>query len=429
MSRWLCCLLCIAQTAQADRPCRTAERTIDLGLARRFGAEPASLELGPAGSQFAVFLDDAQGSFGNTIACGPTSTGDAALYSLYLEYLELFATDAQFMTVFLTSPSSCSGSGGPVFYLPMFNDVHGIGYQHSDKRQVFDETPDQDLEGMIFLNDIPYWNEHPEELVLTFQQEVGHRWGASVHADFGQGSSSDLLGRANVHWSYFLQTDASPLEGNRWIDQGDGTFSTATEPDDFHFFGLDLYLMGLIPPKEVKDTFLLVDVEADGQADCFGGAIRSSSPPQFCQPVTISANALPVSIDHVVAAEGARDPAYPDTPRQFTMATVLIMKPDDLAIGPAGCEEIDTDLGVLTGTFSEATGDRAALVVSSQGLGSCDKWQEFDPPDDGCGCALSSVDVNMGVDVNVIVFVLVFVLLRARADNLSRHKGVPCKRI
>jgi hypothetical protein len=49
-------------------------------------------------------------------------------------------------------------------------------------------------------------------------QETGHQWLAFVDFDNAGMCSNFLLGRQLAHWSFFHDTDASNMEGNRWQD-------------------------------------------------------------------------------------------------------------------------------------------------------------------------------------------------------------------
>lgn len=53
------------------------------------------------------------------------------------------------------------------------------------------------------------------------------------------------------------------MGGNVWVDNGDGTFTRKEDgyPLPTGLSALDLYVMGMIPPTEVPDTFLLTDVQ------------------------------------------------------------------------------------------------------------------------------------------------------------------------
>ncbi|RME45777.1 MAG: hypothetical protein D6795_16210 [Deltaproteobacteria bacterium] len=152
------------------------------------------------------------------------------------------------------------------FYSPIANDAAGIGYAHWAGRDRFDFSPGSPLQGFIFMNaDFIYDGaETPNDQIITeivFGQELGHRWGAYVHFDADPDPDTveerdDLLGRQKAHWSYYVDTHWSWMEGNDWVDNGDGTFSADFEtfPEEAGYFPLDLYLMGLIPAGEVPPS-------------------------------------------------------------------------------------------------------------------------------------------------------------------------------
>src|SRR5690606_34248280 len=123
------------------------------------------------------------------------------------------------------------------------NDVAGIGYQRSGDSERFDDAPERRLEGIVFLNDLPYWLNEPEELKAAFLHELGHRWLTRVHARV-DGEDISLTGRDDEHWSYFLDAGASPLEGNLWSEDMP-PFSTAPRYP-LSYTPLDLYLMGAL---------------------------------------------------------------------------------------------------------------------------------------------------------------------------------------
>src|SRR5206468_7352841 len=131
--------------------------------------------------------------------------------------------------------------------------------------------------------------------------EVAHRWLA--HFRFrapSSASSGALLGRGNVHWSFFLDTDASVMEGNQIADLGGGRFETV----DFtrRYSPLDLYAMGLRSPEEVPPFFYV-----EG-ADNFrpNRTYAVSTAPEA--GVTFTGVKRTVRIEDVLAAMGPRVP-------------------------------------------------------------------------------------------------------------------------
>ncbi len=284
-----------------------------------------------------------------------------------------------------------SGMGNAVaFYLPIRNDVRGIGQQSpiDSHVEVFDLNrtigTGFSLNGFLWLNTVRFYTD-PRTVnygrYLLCTQEFGHRFGATSRigafptgvddagvpgdagADAGIADASDpdaatdgavladgaagdappvdagpaplardaLLGRGNTtmtgmvvnraHWSYFLNSGGSPMEGNLWTETSPGHFRT--EQPSFRFSDLDLYNMGLIPASAVRPTFLI---------DAPAGAPRNvtrDSPPEFNgRQVTLTGRRVDVAMGDILAANGARSPAYPDTPRDMDVVWVLWATPD-----------------------------------------------------------------------------------------------------
>ena len=155
--------------------------------------------------------------------------------------------------------------------------------------------------------------------------EAVHRWAA--HMQFRSprsGQVEDLFGDGcRCHWSEYLHApvvhpvwsgfssepypEKSLMGGNVWRDNGDGTFTH----DDARVWpaglsALDLYVMGMIPPTEVPETFLLTDVQ---ETDTWG---------------TVRATKVPVRIEDIVAAMGPRVPAADTAQREFRLGIYLL---------------------------------------------------------------------------------------------------------
>lgn len=183
--------------------------------------------------------------------------------------------------------------------------------------------------------------------------EVGHRWLARARFEAARGGASDaLLGRDGVHWSFFLDTDASVMDGNEIQDLGGGRFLTV----DFarRFSPLDQYLMGLRAPAEVPD-FFYVD-----EADDFrpNQAFKSSSPPEA--GVSFTGLRREVTIDEVVAALGPRRPEAALAPRVLRQAFVLVAD----AEAPATAERLAAVARIrrdLVAWYRQATDSRGEI--------------------------------------------------------------------
>ena len=146
--------------------------------------------------------------------------------------------------------------------------------------------------------------------------EVGHTWivrGLPAEVD----GENVWLDRFGGHWSIDLHSpvpfslsgrvESSTMGGVNWRNNGDGTFSrfnTNVLASGFSY--LDLYLMGIIPPENVPDFFIVNNYEYAG--------------------VGIDGNTLytvdkvDVTIEDVIAANGPRFPTYLESPKDFNMA-------------------------------------------------------------------------------------------------------------
>ena len=145
--------------------------------------------------------------------------------------------------------------------------------------------------------------------------ETGHRWLARLmFRDADRSVSDQLLGRQRAHWSFFLDSDGSVMEGNEIEDLGGGAFRTASATEKFS--RLDMYAMGLATESEVA-RFFYVDapIAPHNREDApFIGA-------------TFDGTRRDVLIQDVVDALGPRVPAAADSPRVHRQAYVFVRRP------------------------------------------------------------------------------------------------------
>ena len=156
--------------------------------------------------------------------------------------------------------------------------------------------------------------------------EAVHRWAA--HMSFRNPQSGNIESLTDdgcrCHWSEWLHapavhavgsrysnepySEASVMGGSVWLENGDGTFTRAQDgyPLPTGLSALDLYVMGMIPPTQVPDTFLLRDV----QQTATWGRVRATK--------------VPVRIDDIVAAMGPRLPAADASRKEFGLGVHLL---------------------------------------------------------------------------------------------------------
>ncbi|MCB9568575.1 MAG: hypothetical protein H6710_15390 [Myxococcales bacterium] len=328
-------------------------------------AAAAPIELVEARRNYMVFNDvDGTVEHNNWFARDPFFVGYQAIED---GFLAVHPDDSQFIAIYTTFELP---AGVGAFFQSMANDVHGIGYEHAAAIDAiipapyFDDTPKSQVFGFMHMND---WTWHvlpelggldEEWISLVFGQELGHAWLSFVRYDDGK---TDLLGRALAHWSFYLQTGGSPIQGHDWVDNQDGTF-TAHPHDSFQYSDLDLYLMGLMGAKEVQPWFLIQDPH-----DC----VDSAKPDKSCAPAdafqfqaptyTVSGTRKDFTIDDIILFEGERIPSYEDSPKSFDISFLLIKRPDEVL-----CEdELEAIEAVVERSIEmwvEQTRGRGALV-------------------------------------------------------------------
>jgi hypothetical protein len=151
--------------------------------------------------------------------------------------------------------------------------------------------------------------------------EMGHRWSAFVSAKV----NGETIQLGPTHWARGLQApvafpyqrpaEASAMGGGVWQDNLDGTF---TQLDDDYYVPatgwsyLDLYLMGFIGPNEVPDFFILRNLVPQGR-DANGHPI-------------FKADRTKVTIQDVIAVEGARLPDVDHSQKEFNTGMVVVVE-------------------------------------------------------------------------------------------------------
>ena len=193
--------------------------------------------------------------------------------------------------------------------------------------------------------------------------EAVHRWAA--HLSFRHprtGRIEDLLDDyCRCHWSNYLHapaaypvwpsyssepySEASVMGGAVWLDNGDGSFTRVDNsyPLATGLSALDLYVMGMIPPSEVPDTFLLRDVQETDRWD------------------TVRATKVPVRIEDIVAAMGPRVPAADVSQKEFRLGVYLLHE-DGRPPRADLLERAQALTAAIPEYFAAATGGRMRVV-------------------------------------------------------------------
>jgi hypothetical protein len=187
----------------------------------------------------------------------------------------------------------------------------------------------------------------------TLLQEIGHRWGSFVRYRPSRtgARSSNLLLPGGGHWAREFDDGNSPMDydeerhirqttpANTWLREPIGGF-------EFRYSNLDLYLMGLMQPREVGRFTLIRNYTEVGPRP--GGRML------------VRGNPLDLRIRNLVWAEGRRIPRQQDSQMNFRAAFVVVTRDanrlDDLFVKKA--EVLRQQLGRY---FQVATATRACM--------------------------------------------------------------------
>lgn len=326
----------------------------------------------------------------------PQAVGETN-WEMQQAFYQGFADDYDFL-IFFTERNLDIGA----YYSPRINDVTGIGYQHFTPEETFDSFDGRlRMQGIILMNNYRGFL-GPQGMDIgrmTFNQELGHRWAARVHAIIAGRDSNETLGRDLSHWSYFMHSANSSMEGNTWLDRGRGEFVTRTRIDSFSFSNLDRYLMGLVSPAEADDEalFIIRDPLVGSQRDLTGNRINRSSPPQFGGgDKLVGGERYDLSIDDVVAAEGAREPSHLNSVKEFRAAFVLVMRPAH-GLDDDDFDDFDAMRRRMAADFMEDAGNGMVLhtyLGSRVGLGEVCRFGIDCDPDLGGQCERPTEDAD-----------------------------------
>ena len=186
------------------------------------------------------------------------------------------------------------------------------------------------LQGLMYMGELDKYPDDPYQLIArdegvhqatpasVLAHEAGHVFLATPllldpETDL---FSFDLLGRQFAHWSYFFNSEASFLEGNRIVDHGRGPFRFETTDTTQGFSQLDRYLLGLVPPETVPPSFFVRNP-----------SIASANFSEAHFPlggVFFDGKRVDVSIDQIREAMGRRKPDDTIAQKEYRYAFILL---------------------------------------------------------------------------------------------------------
>jgi hypothetical protein len=262
---------------------------------------------------------------------GPTSGGGAALGERFSDNpdLDVVAAGNTFyrshrdsfdQLVIWTDTSVVSGDAF-AFESTVANAIQGIGVDIFDISGEFGSGGR--LSSYTLMDRLSKYPDDPTTRFLgenntlsVLGQEVGHRWLAYLNFrdHLGQ-QSEELLGRDNAHWSFFMDSDASVMEGNDIEALGGGSFRTIGAVR--RYSRLDQYAMGLVSPSDVPPFFYVQNPTNLSQTK------DKESAPQV--GITFNGTRRDVLIDDVIAIHGQRVPSAAESPRVHRQAFLYIV--------------------------------------------------------------------------------------------------------
>ena len=207
------------------------------------------------------------------------------------------------------------------FEVTVANDISGIGVSRFDASGEFGSSGR--LNSVVMMDALSKFPDDPATKFLgenntlsVLGQEAGHRWLAFLQfSDVNRQASSALLGRDDAHWSFFFNSDASVMEGNRIQDLGGGSFRTVAAVEKYSL--LDQYAMGLVRDIEVP-PFFYVENPTNSQP-----ASRSESAPRV--GVTFNGTRRDVLINDVIQVLGPRQPAADQSRKVHSQAFLFVV--------------------------------------------------------------------------------------------------------
>ena len=234
-----------------------------------------------------------------------TKTVNGQLVVDFVRAYKLFRTTHadifDFVTFFTDTANGMPPQGGSSWYQPIFNDTQGIGLGPFDQRSGYGSNI---LQGIMFLNQghFSLWR-------YVMLQEQGHRWASFARYKDSQNGplrTDHLLGGSG-HWELNMDDDTSPMDYDTfdWVRNGPNFNRLALSSEERSYCDLDLYLMGLIGPDDVKDFFLLSNTT-------------------FISGNLYSGNSKTLNIQNVTWAEGDRVPNVSTSQKSFKNAFVVL---------------------------------------------------------------------------------------------------------
>jgi hypothetical protein len=194
-------------------------------------------------------------TFGGAVVESFRETPDIDTVATARKFYATHPDDYQGLVVFTST--RLTPQGVFAYEMTIKNQDRGIGDQIYDRSASYGSGGR--LESFAMMDNVSKYPDDPElrflgedSALAVVAHEAGHRWLARALFRSSGANSTALLGRDQVHWSFFMDSDGSHLEGNDIEDAGGGQFRTAAA--GVRYGPLDQYLMGIRRPPRCRPS-------------------------------------------------------------------------------------------------------------------------------------------------------------------------------
>lgn len=286
------------------------------------GASGIAAGGGIEGLQTADLSQAAGVSFSRSIGESFRAEVDIDLEAVAGAFYSRFGDDYQQLIVYTNRSYIPRSRSAFAFETTIRNGISGIGARIGDDSAAYGSRGG--LESMVLMDSFGKYSTNPaarilrEETTLSvLAHEVGHRWLATARFNDGGAPSTELLGRQQAHWSFYMNSSGSHDEGNDIQDLGGGQFRTGGTSK--RYGPLDQYLMGIRPSAEVPTFFIIRNPILEGEQS-------AERAPQ--SNVDIRGTRKDVTVADVIAALGPRSPAPAPNPPAWRVAFLYVTDGD-----------------------------------------------------------------------------------------------------
>lgn len=327
---------------------RTSSAVVGISPGRSLSLELADLTAMTGQSTFAAAVAE---QFTNTVSID-LARASQRFYQTH--------GDSYDYLLFFNNLGIAASAGAIAFQTPV--RVTGRGYGLSPQDAGLEFGSPRRLQSVLNMGQLSQYPQDPYTVLPSasisgftpmsiYAHEVGHQY--LVFTRLPGDQPNVLLGRGRAHWSFFFNSDASILEGNRIEDRGPSVsprFVTGVSAQGLSM--LDQYLMGLIPPGEVPPSFYVAPRVT---------FYRAEDGPR--PGAAFDGERINVTVDSIIDANGRRTPDSSVAQRRFRMAFVLITS-DQLPVNLTDIAKLDQHRQEFERYFARITNQRAAADTS-----------------------------------------------------------------